>query len=174
MPRSHTLAARIAATLVAGALVGPLPALTSFGSPANAAPAATAAPVARAAAATKGWKPRAATYPGTVTQQDLAIPMSDGTVLRGDLVRPARADGTAVAKRFPVIITITAYNKSASGGSPLAGGGADYLVQRGYVHLTVDARGTGSSEGQWAAFSRREDKDAGEVVAWAHSRKRPW
>ena len=27
---------------------------------------------------------------------------------------------------------------------------------------------------QWAAFSRREDKDAGEIVEWAHSRKRPW
>ncbi|MFC6343734.1 CocE/NonD family hydrolase, partial [Nocardioides hankookensis] len=130
-----------------------------------------AAPAARAA----DWKARPAVYPGTVTQSDLAIPMSDGTVLRGDLVLPAKADGTAVDKRFPVIVTITAYNKSSgsfSGG--LTGSAPDYLVQRGYAHLTVDARGTGSSEGVWGAFSRREDKDAGEVVEWAHSRKRPW
>ena len=121
-----------------------------------------------------GWKPRPAIYPGTVTQQDLAIPMSDGTVLRGDLVLPAKADGTAVDKRLPVIVTITAYNKSRGASGGLTGSAPDYLVQRGYAHLTVDARGTGSSEGAWAAFSRREDKDAGEIVEWAHSRKRPW
>jgi putative CocE/NonD family hydrolase len=132
-------------------------------------------PPVDAAPARAGWKPRPAVYPGTVTQKDLAIPMSDGTVLRGDLVLPAKADGTAVGRRLPVIVTITAYNKSSgsvSGG--LTGSAPNYLVQRGYAHLTVDARGTGSSEGSWAAFSRREDRDAGEIVEWAHSRKRPW
>ncbi|WP_156390989.1 MULTISPECIES: CocE/NonD family hydrolase [unclassified Nocardioides] len=154
-----SLAALLAPLLAASALVLPT------------APATAAAPVADRAA----WQPRAATYPGTVTRTDLAIPMSDGTVLRGDLVLPAKADGTAVDKRLPVIVTITAYNKSSgsvSGG--LTGSAPDYLVERGYAHLTVDARGTGSSEGQWGAFSRREDKDAGEIVEWAHSRKRPW
>lgn len=130
---------------------------------------------AAAAPAADGWEPRPATYPGTVKQTDLAIPMSDGVVLRGDLELPAGEDGEPVDGRFPVIVTITAYNKSAgsfSGG--LTGGNPSYLVQRGYAQLTVDARGTGSSEGQWAAFSRRENKDAGEIVEWAHSRKREW
>ncbi|GAA1781372.1 CocE/NonD family hydrolase [Nocardioides hankookensis] len=156
---NRILAALLAPLLVGAVLASPI------------APATAAAPAARAA----DWKARPAVYPGTVTQSDLAIPMSDGTVLRGDLVLPAKADGTAVDKRFPVIVTITAYNKSSgsfSGG--LTGSAPDYLVQRGYAHLTVDARGTGSSEGVWGAFSRREDKDAGEVVEWAHSRKRPW
>ncbi len=132
-------------------------------------------PVHAAPAPGSGWQPRPADYPGTVTQTDLAIPMSDGTILRGDLVLPADADGAAVDKRFPVIVTITAYNKSSgsfSGG--LTGGSPDYLVERGYAHLTVDARGTGSSEGVWSAFGKREDKDAGEIVEWAHSRQRPW
>lgn len=122
-----------------------------------------------------GWEPRPADYPGTVKQADLAIPMSDGTVLRGDLELPADADGNPVEGRFPVIVTITAYNKvvgTFSGG--ILSGGGSYLVQRGYAQLTVDARGTGSSEGRWAAFSRRENKDAGEIVEWAASRKRPW
>src|SRR3546814_17357454 len=81
--------------------------------------------------------------------------MSDGTVLRGDLVVPADADGNAIDKKFPVIVTITAYNKSVqqyAGG--LAGGDSSYLVQRGYLQLTVDARGTGRSEGTWEARSR--------------------
>ena len=137
-----------------------------------------AAPVApstaHAAPAADDWSPRPATYPGTVKQADLAIPMSDGVVLRGDLELPADADGEPIDRRFPVIVTITAYNKASGGFSGgLTGGSPSYLVQRGYAQLTVDARGTGSSEGQWAAFSRREDKDAGEIVEWAHSRAAP-
>ena len=44
--------------------------------------------------------------------------MDDGVVLRGDLERPVGADGKPVAKRLPVLVTITAYNKTvlASGG----------------------------------------------------------
>lgn len=128
-----------------------------------------------APAVREAWSPRLAIYPGTVERTDLAIPMSDGVVLRGDLELPADESGKPIDKRFPVIVTITAYNKASgsfSGG--LTGGSPSYLVQRGYAQLTVDARGTGSSEGQWAAFSRREDKDAGEIVEWAHSRTRPW
>jgi hypothetical protein len=160
--RSRQIACRVAAALVAGALLGPVPAIASLAPQAHAAEQA-------------GWEPRPATYPGTVTQTDLAIPMSDGTVLRGDLVLPADADGNAVDQRFPVIVTITAYNKSSGSlGGGLTGGSPDYLVTRGYAHLTVDARGTGSSEGEWSAFGKREDKDAGEIVEWAHSRKRPW
>lgn len=159
------LVALAASTAALGVLVGPTP-----GPAVAVPPAAPAAPASRV-----GWTPRPAIYPGTVTRTDLAIPMSDGTVLRGDLVLPADADGKAVAGRFPVIVTITAYNKSllaSSGG--LGGAAPSYLVERGYAQLTVDARGTGSSEGTWSAFGTRENQDSAEVVEWAHSRKRPW
>jgi len=120
-----------------------------------------------------GWTARGEDYPGTVTRTDLQIPMSDGVVLRGDLVLPADANGVAIPGKFPTIVTITAYNKTAIGqGGGLGGPGADYLVQRGYAKLTVDARGTGSSPGQWAAFSARENKDSGEIITWAHNQ--PW
>ena len=72
-------------------------------------------------------------------------------------------------------MTITAYNKTviAGGfGGTLAGADPAYLVKRGYAQLTVDARGTGSSEGQWNAFDARENKDAAEVMTWAH--QQPW
>lgn len=142
-----------------------------------AAPTAGAAPGVRHTAnmLTSGWMPRPEDYPATVTRRDLAIPMDDGTVLRADLTLPARADGTPVRRRLPVVVTLTAYNKQAMGSSGgLAGADPDYLVKRGYAQLTVDARGTGSSEGVWRAFSRREARDAGQVVEWAHSRRRPW
>lgn len=164
MTRIRRLSCRLAAALVAGALLGPAPAISSV------VPRAHGAPAVRSE-----WTPRPEIYPATVKRTDLAIPMSDGVVLRGDLELPADENGKPVRGRFPVIVTITAYNKAAgsfSGG--LTGGSPSYLVQRGYAQLTVDARGTGSSEGQWAAFSRREDKDAGEIVEWAHSRTRPW
>ncbi|MCW2841130.1 MAG: hypothetical protein JWR55_2613 [Aeromicrobium sp.] len=127
------------------------------------------------AAAPAGWAPRGEQYPGTVTERDVPIPMSDGTVLRGDVVRPADAAGTAIDQRLPVIVTITAYNKSAlASAGGLGGASGDYLVRRGYVQLTVDARGTGSSEGTWQAFAARENQDAGEIMTWAHSSERPW
>lgn len=150
--------------------------LTALGGLATLAPAEAETAPAPAAANSfpSGWKPRPAIYPKTVTLRDLPIPMSDGLVLRGDVTLPADSAGTAIARRFPVIVTITAYNKTVIGMSPLGGGSADYLVSRGYAHLVVDARGTGSSPGQWQAFSPRENKDAGEIVAWAHSSARPW
>lgn len=135
----------------------PAPSPSSSGS-------ASGAPSARA----DSWRPRPETYPSTVLRRDLAIPMSDGTILRGDLLLPARADGTAVPGRFPVVVTITAYNKTVLGSVPLGGGDGSYLVKRGYAQLTVDARGTGSSEGSWGAFSAREDRDAAEIMTWAH------
>ncbi len=107
--------------------------------------------------------------------KDLAIPMSDGVKLRGDLTLPAGADGKAISTKVPVVVTITAYNKTviAGGfGGTLAGADPAYLVKRGYAQLTVDARGTGSSEGQWNAFDKRENKDAAEVMTWAH--EQPW
>ena len=119
------------------------------------------------------WSPRPEDYPGTVTTTGLAIPMSDGVVLRGDLMLPADAAGTPAQGRFPVVVTITAYNKGAqqyAGG--LAGGDASYLVKRGYAQLTVDARGTGTSGGEWCAFCTREDQDGAEVMTWAH--EQPW
>lgn len=169
------VASAIAATLLTA---GPAPAAPAPEQPdrpaGTAGTAADAAGLARAAERTAGraWRPRPEQYPGTVTRTDLTIPMSDGLELRGDLVLPADASGKAVPGRWPVIVTITAYNKTVLGGSDLGGSSPDYLVKRGYAQLTVDARGTGSSPGQWCAFCRRENQDAGEIMTWAH--RQPW
>lgn len=142
---TRSRAAALFATGVLGAVGAAAPVLP--GTPASvAAPAPGAAHADRAATVPDGWRARTATYPGTVARSDLAIAMSDGTVLRGDLELPAGADGRAAAGRFPVLVTITAYNKSVAGSS-LGEDEPGYLVRRGYASLTVDARGTGSSEG---------------------------
>ncbi len=160
---SRPLARVLLTAVAAGALVA---------APLAIAPAQAAAPTAPA---TSTWKPRPEQYSQTSTTKDLAISMSDGVKLRGDLTLPANADGTPIGTKVPVIVTITAYNKTviAGGfGGTLAGADPAYLVKRGYAQLTVDARGTGSSEGQWNAFDAREDKDAAEVMTWAH--RQPW
>lgn len=172
----HVLRAACAATSVALGLTTVLAA----GPTAHAAPVAPVAVPAAAvpavpSAARSEWSPRPAKYAAAVTTKDLKIVMDDGVVLRGDLTRPAGADGKAIGGRLPVIVTITAYNKTVIGSGATGGlGGSDpgYLVKRGYAQLTVDARGTGSSEGVWKAFSAREGKDAGAIVEWAASR--PW
>jgi uncharacterized protein len=167
-PRAHAALSVLAALSL-------VPGLTLLAGGANADPAPSIhAPhvAAQAPARRLHWTPRPEQYPATVRTTDLAITMDDGAVLRADLVRPARADGSVVTRPLPVIITITAYNKSVLATGGLGGPSADYLVKRGYAQLTVDARGTGSSEGTWDAFGPRETKDYGEVVGWAH--RQPW
>src|SRR6478735_5725639 len=119
---------RLLLTVVAAAtLVATLLAVTS---PAHAA----------TSAATRTWKPRPAAYTQTTSIKDLAIPMSDGVKLRGDLTLPANADGTPIGAKVPVIVTITAYNKTVIAGAfggTLAGADPAYLVKRGYAQLTV-------------------------------------
>lgn len=136
---------------------------------------ANAAAATSSVATTSRWTARPEQWAEVVTTKDHALEMSDGVTLYGDLTRPARANGSPVTRRLPVIVTITAYNKTViagGAGATLAGADPAYLVKRGYAQLTVDARGTGSSEGQWGAFSARENKDAGEIVEWAASQ--PW
>lgn len=130
---------------------------------------------AHAVPETAEWTPRAEQYPGTSKQIDVPVTMSDGAVLRADVTRPADEEGKPIEGRFPVLLTIAAYNKTMlSAAAPAVGGDPAYFVRRGYVHVAVDARGTGSSGGSWAAFDARENADGGEIVEWAASAERPW
>ncbi|HEY6759411.1 MAG TPA: CocE/NonD family hydrolase [Baekduia sp.] len=101
----------------------------------------------------------------TVTDKDVPIVMSDGTVLKANVTRPD-APG-----QFPVLVTQTPYGKD--GAVILAlGGQTDGLVQRGYVQVTVDVRGTGKSGGSWDSFGPNEQHDGYDIVEWAA--RQPW
>src|SRR5690606_38315041 len=82
---------------------------------------------------------RAEEYPGIATVRGLKITMADGVELSASVALPADADGNPVEQPFPVILTQTGYNKSI----PEIPASNDYLVRRGYAHLSVDVRGTG-------------------------------
>jgi putative CocE/NonD family hydrolase len=118
--------------------------------------------VAVTAGSAMAWTARPATY-GVAKQANVPITMSDGTVLYADVLRPANADGSAAPGRFPVVLTQTPYNKN----TPSLNFEDDYLVERGYVQVIADVRGTGSSEGQWDSFGSREQRDGYELARWA-------
>ncbi|HEX6389964.1 MAG TPA: CocE/NonD family hydrolase [Solirubrobacteraceae bacterium] len=115
-------------------------------------------------------------FPKSVAETNVPITMSDGVVLRARVTRPATADGKPAPGRFPVILTQTPYNKSVltvgSGDVATLAGAPAVLVRNGYITMTVDVRGTGNSEGSWDSFGPREQRDAGEVIAWIG--KQPW
>jgi putative CocE/NonD family hydrolase len=101
----------------------------------------------------------------TVTDKDVPITMRDGTVLKANVTRPD-APG-----KFPVLVTQTPYGKDGAVIVALAGQ-TDALVQRGYVQVTVDVRGTGKSAGSWDSFGPAEQHDGYDIVEWAA--RQPW
>jgi len=109
--------------------------------------------------------PAAAAEP--VARCNVPIEMSDGIVLRANLVLP-EAQG-----RFPVALTATGYNKDVSnptGTNCRSGGGIvtvdEALVQAGYAVMILDDRGTGASQGVWDSWGQRTQDDYGEVLDW--------
>ena len=111
---------------------------------------------------------RAEAYPGVAQISGLKITMADGIELSASVALPADASGNTVEQPFPVILTQTGYNKSV----PAIPASNDYLVKRGYAHLSVDVRGTGLSQGQWEAFGETEQADYLAVIDWAS--KQTW
>lgn len=111
---------------------------------------------------------RADDYPGTAKLGGQKIVMRDGVELSATVTLPADADGNAVTTPLPVILTQTGYNKSI----PAIPAANAFLVRHGYVHVSVDVRGTGMSGGEWEAFGEEEQADYEEVMDWAATQ--PW
>jgi uncharacterized protein len=74
--------------------------------------------------------------------------MSDGTVLRANVYYPA-VNGQAAAGPLSVLLTQTPYGKDSAGAVGGATGEDADLVERGYIDVVADARGTGDSRGQF-------------------------
>jgi hypothetical protein len=111
------------------------------------------------------WTPEPEHY-GVKEVNGVGIRMSDGTVLRATVAYPAdRRTGEIADGRFPTLLTITPY------GDALAVGGAtginQYLVKRGYLDISVDARGSGASGGTFDLFGPKQTQDSVELVHWA-------
>lgn len=133
--------------------------------------------LAASAAPGSTWKPEAPVY-GTASKNDIAVPGAGGTTIRVNEIYPTLASGAPAPGTFPVLLTMTPYGKQQGGssapgsagqpggGSP-TGGSDNYLVQRGYIEVVMDVRGTGDSNGQWGLFDPVQTQDAIHVLDWA-------
>ena len=103
------------------------------------------------------WEPGPAEY-GVTIVPNVRVPMDDGVTLNATVGYPtepstgARAPGT-----FPVIVDQTPYRDTI----------VPYFVQHGYIFVTVNSRGTRTSEGQFGYVSRRDHRDGVATVEWA-------
>jgi predicted acyl esterase len=117
-----------------------------------------------------GWVPSPQSQPvadGILFDEDIAITMSDGVTLLGDLFRPAGMG------KVPVLIAWAVYIKDTErlGGGPFIdeAGVSPYVIKCGYAILRVQPRGTGRSGGAPGdeMFTPSEMQDCCETVEWA-------
>ena len=164
-------AAALAITLSAF-VIGPF--FPSFGGP-SAAPkggqsiASATATADRLTADANAWAPQPATYGmGKVLEQP--VTMSDGTVLRADVYYPtASATSTTPANgQFPVLLQQTPYGKGfIAYAAALAQTNVSYLVDRGYIVVIADVRGTGDSGGSFDLLDPVQGTDGATLAHWA-------
>ena len=97
------------------------------------------------------------------------IAMPDGIRLSADLYHPT---GGAAREKFPVLLEYLPYRKHEARSRDY--GLYSYFVQRGYVVVAVDIRGTGNSEGRLIPYeySEIEQEDGEKVIDWLA--KQPW
>jgi uncharacterized protein len=108
-----------------------------------------------------------------VSMCNVAIPMSDGKVMRANVYLPS---GTG---SYPTVLTVTGYNKDAENptgqsceGSQGIAGDETSLTEKGFAVMVMDDRGTGASGGKWEAWGQRTQEDYKEVLSWIQAQ--PW
>ena len=113
------------------------------------------------------WQPPPPVY-GVLAVKDVPVRMDDGVDLAADVYYPADpATGRRAAGRFPVLLTQTPYTNSIGLTSATGGAGpGDYFVERGYIFVSADVRGTGRSGGNGGFFSPRDARDGVDLVDW--------
>lgn len=93
-------------------------------------------------------------------QAEVKVPMRDGVELAANVFLP-KGDG-----RFPAILTRTPYGKGKA-----QGGAGHVWASRGFVFVSQDCRGKGTSGGQWVPFVH-DRTDGEDTHRWIL--KQPW
>jgi putative CocE/NonD family hydrolase len=110
--------------------------------------------------------------PDATVDRDVLVTMTDGTRIACDVYRPS-APGP-----YPVLFAISPYIKDAVYLPSIAVyryrecGNIARWVDRGYVFVHTDIRGTGKSEGLFRPFSDEEQRDLFEMIEWCGTQ--PW
>ena len=116
---------------------------------------------------------------GIICDQDVVVPMRDGTITYCDIYRPAGQTN------IPVIIAWSPYGKRPCADSPqtewqtlgvphgshsnmtkFEGPDPAYWCHKGYAIANYDPRGVGNSEGDIYLWSSQEGRDGYDLVEW--------
>ena len=90
-------------------------------------------------------------------EANVPITMDDGVVLNANIGFPTNpATGERASGRFPVLLTQDPYTFETQPDP--------YYVDRGYIFVTAETRGTGTSGGDFGFFSARDAKDGVDLV----------
>ncbi len=107
---------------------------------------------------------------GSRRDNNVTVPMRDGTTLLADVHRPDSAG------RFPALVAASPYPRQIQDlGAPagfIEAGVTDFWVPRGYVHVIASVRGTGGSGGTFGFFDAQERRDMHDLVEWVAAQ--PW
>ncbi len=106
-----------------------------------------------------------------IVERDVKVRMPDGTLLDGNIYRPASNE------RFPVILGAHAYDKDLQsppmrpvGFTPMRGymesGDSTFYARRGYVHAVFNVRGSGKSGGYYQLMGPLEVQDICNLIDW--------
>jgi uncharacterized protein len=103
---------------------------------------------------------------GVKTEKDVYVKMRDGIRVAIDVYRPDTPG------KFPVLYASSCYQKdlvylpAVTTYHCRETNDIDWFVQRGYVYVNADVRGTGKSEGIWKFHSRPEQTDHYDLIEW--------
>jgi hypothetical protein len=110
---------------------------------------------------------------------DCFVTVRDGTKLACDVFRPD-APG-----KFPALLSYSLYGKEVQritddrrplsprhGNGGQEAGDTRFFVNRGYVHVIADVRGSGDSEGEYDFQGKKEQQDGYDLIEWIASQ--PW
>jgi uncharacterized protein len=96
-------------------------------------------------------------------ENNVAIPMRDGVVLRADVLLPP-----AAKSKFSVLLYRTPYGKDAAQREYTS---FQHAVERGYAVVIVDVRGRYHSDGEFRPYEN-EGRDGYDTIEWAAAQ--PW
>jgi hypothetical protein len=97
--------------------------------------------------------------------KNVAMPMRDGVILRGDVWRPNDSNS------YPALVSRTPYQKERMVGNDFLP--YDQAAAAGYAVVVQDTRGRFASDGEWEGFMwHREAPDTYDTVEWAAAQ--PW
>lgn len=116
---------------------------------------------------------REAAYPRAVNLPLNFITTAKGKKLSVRVTVPADENGEPIQGTFPAVLVQSGYNTNLLSqmfmgvpGNVMLGASDSFLVRRGYVQVSVDALGTGASEGGWELFGKDEQEAFADAVDW--------